>query len=276
MDGLRAVNVYVITTDDGLVLIDGGWAIPQAREVLQRGLRSIGAGLGDISRFLATRMHRDHFTMATVLGHELGVDVALGLEERPGLDVFHRDFESVTEDPFVPQLVSAGATDLAEQWNLRRLEQGFPDLAIWRYPDTWIEGDQAILVGDRFIDAVHTPGHTPGHFVFAERQAGLLFAGDHVLPTITPSIGFIIPPAPQPLGDFMTSLAKVRGLARSAGPPGARSRRRVDSRQGRRAAAAPREPSGPVPGGNVGGSDHSRRRCGSTRMDETPTHLPRP
>jgi glyoxylase-like metal-dependent hydrolase (beta-lactamase superfamily II) len=42
MDGLRAINVYVLTTDDGLVLVDGGWAIPEARELLDRCLRSIG------------------------------------------------------------------------------------------------------------------------------------------------------------------------------------------------------------------------------------------
>ena len=40
----------------------------------------------------------------------------------------------------------------------------------------------------------------------------LLFAGDHVLPTITPSIGFSFPAEPQPLFDFMASLTKVRGL----------------------------------------------------------------
>ena len=67
-------------------------------------------------------------------------------------------------------------------------------------------------VGARTLDAVHTPGHTPGHYVFAEQAAGLLFAGDHVLPTITPSIGFTVPPTPDPLGDFMASLTKVRSL----------------------------------------------------------------
>ena len=30
-DGLRAVNVYVITGDRGLVLIDSGWALEVAR-----------------------------------------------------------------------------------------------------------------------------------------------------------------------------------------------------------------------------------------------------
>ena len=30
-DGLRAVNVYALTHDDGPVLIDSGWAIAEAR-----------------------------------------------------------------------------------------------------------------------------------------------------------------------------------------------------------------------------------------------------
>ena|SRR5205823_3004680 len=78
--------------------------------------------------------------------------------------------------------------------------------------DTWFEGDQKIPVGTRIRDAVHTPGHTAGHYVFADRSAQLLFAGDHVLPTITPSIGFTMPRAPNSLGDFMASLTKVRAL----------------------------------------------------------------
>ncbi len=212
MDGLKAINVYVITTDDGLVLIDGGWAIPEARELLDRCLRSIGAGFGDIRRFLVTHIHRDHFTMATVLGHELGADVALGIDEKPGLDLFHHEFDEYSENPFTRVLVTAGAADIAELWNQGREDQELPDLTLWQYPDTWLEGDHAIPVGARTIDAVHTPGHTPGHYVFADRADGLLFAGDHVLPTITPSIGFTVPPTPQPLGDFMASLTKVRAL----------------------------------------------------------------
>jgi len=80
-----------------------------------------------------------------------------------------------------------------------------------------LDGDHEIPLGSsgsgaRTLDAIETPGHTPGHFVFADRAAGLLFAGDHVLPTITPSIGFTFPAEPQPLGAFMASLTKVRAL----------------------------------------------------------------
>lgn len=210
MDGLKAINVYVIATDDGLVLIDGGWAIPEARELLDRSLRSIGSGFGDITRFLVTHIHRDHYTMARVLGAELGVDVALGRDEEPGLDLLNGHWDESDDNPFARVLVTAGAADVAEVWNQGDGE--LPDRAMWGYPDTWLEGDHEIAVGPRTLDAVHTPGHTPGHFVFADRSAGLLFAGDHVLPTITPSIGFTVPPTPQPLGDFMASLTKVRAL----------------------------------------------------------------
>jgi len=233
MDGLKAINVYVVETVDergtGLTLIDGGWAIPVARELLDKSLRSIGSGFGDIRRFLVTHVHRDHFTMATVLGHEYGVDVALGLGERPALELLN-NIEQLTESPFVEVLVTAGARTVAEQWVSMGGEK--PDPTTWAYPDTWLQGDHAIAVGARTLDAVETPGHTPGHYVFADRAAGLLFAGDHVLPTITPSIGFTVPASEQPLGAFMASLAKVRALPDlqvlpAHGPVGMSSHQRV-------------------------------------------------
>jgi glyoxylase-like metal-dependent hydrolase (beta-lactamase superfamily II) len=219
MDGLKAINVYVLQSDDGdgdggLTLIDGGWAIPVARELLDKCLRSIGFGFADIRRFLVTHIHRDHFTMATVLGHEYGAEVALGLPEKPGLDLLHAAGRGEFEggNPFSGVLRSAGAVEVAEAWDLGRRVEDLPDPVDWAYPDTWLDGDVTVAVGDRSIDAVHTPGHTPGHYVFADRADGLLFAGDHVLPTITPSIGFTVPPEPDPLGHFMASLTKVRAL----------------------------------------------------------------
>ena len=49
MDGLRAVNVYVLETDDGLTLIDGGWAIEESRTLLEKSLGTLGHGLADIA-----------------------------------------------------------------------------------------------------------------------------------------------------------------------------------------------------------------------------------
>lgn len=210
MDGLKAVNVYVLETEHGLTLVDGGWAITEGRTLLEKSLGDLGFGFTDITRFLVTHVHRDHYTLASVLGREYGAHVSLGAGDKPTLDLMHAA-EDIDEDPTLGVLLSAGAHRVAEEW--RAFTEGrLPDLSMWGYPDTWLDGDHEIEVGTRTLDAVHTPGHTQGHYVFAERAAGLLFAGDHVLPTITPSIGFEPVPVAQPLRDFLGSLAKVREL----------------------------------------------------------------
>jgi glyoxylase-like metal-dependent hydrolase (beta-lactamase superfamily II) len=209
MDGLRAVNVYTIETEEGLTLVDGGWAIEESRARLDDALASIGRKVADITRFLVTHVHRDHYTQALAVRREVGAHVSLGIGDRASLDIAAGPFEV---DPTVRQLRRSGAPDVAAAWAAHSARMERPDPALWEYPDTWLDGDHPITVGTRTLDAVATPGHTQGHFVFAERAAGLLFAGDHVLPTITPSIGFEPAYAAHPLGDFLASLAKVRAL----------------------------------------------------------------
>jgi len=210
MDGLKAVNVYVLEADDGLTLVDGGWAIEVSRTLLERSLREAGHDVADIRRFLVTHVHRDHYTQAVVLRREVGAHVSLGLGDKPTLDLVH-DAHLQEEDPHLEVLRAAGAHDLAKAW-AEFASGSMPDLSIWEYPDTWLEGDHPVELGGRTLQAVHTPGHTQGHYVFHDRDAELLFAGDHVLPTITPSIGFEPRAAALPLGDFLGSLTKVRGL----------------------------------------------------------------
>lgn len=209
MDGLRAVNVYVLETDAGLTLVDGGWAIPESRSLLETSLASIGYAVGDITRFLVTHVHRDHYTQAVTIRREVGSHVSLGLGEKPTLDLVLGS--PLTQDPYVDHLRRAGARDLAQKWG-DYTRDAAPDPAMWAYPDTWLEGNESLEVGGRLLDVVPTPGHTRGHVVFADRADGLLFAGDHVLPTITPSIGFEPVVADLPLGDFLGSLATVRRL----------------------------------------------------------------
>ncbi len=210
MDGLHAVNVYAIETDDGLTLIDGGWAIEVSRALLETSLRGIGRDVSEISRFLVTHVHRDHYTQAVTIRREFGSHVSLGIGDKPTLDLIHAG-RLGGDDPHVAMFEAAGAAQIGREWGAFTREST-PDLSVWDYPDHWLTADVSLTVGNRTIDAVHTPGHTQGHYVFADQPAGLLFAGDHVLPTITPSIGFEPALAEQPLGDFMASLAKVRGL----------------------------------------------------------------
>ena len=231
MDGLRAVNVYVLETEAGLTCIDAGWAIDASRTLLESSLRSIGHRVADIRRFLVTHVHRDHYTQAVTVRRELGrASVELGLGEKPTLDLFHSD--DLDEDPTVARLEGAGAAQLASQWR-RMFEGREPDLEMWAYPDRWLDGEQTLEVGGRALRVVPTPGHTAGHVVFVDEESGLLFAGDHVLPTITPSVGFELVYQRDPLGDFLGSLQKVRALPDlrllpAHGPVTDSSHRRID------------------------------------------------
>lgn len=210
-DGLRAVNVYLLETAAGPVMIDGGWALQEARDALVRALRAVGFELRDITEFLVTHAHRDHYSLAAVLRQEFpNVRIGLGAGERPTLRVLQAPEDGWT-DPSLLGLVRSGAHELAKSW-VDSPASRLPDPAQWQDPDFWLEDDQVLAFGAQELLAVATPGHTQGHFVFAEQEAGLLFAGDHVLPTITPSIGFEVAPADQPLADFLRSLAKVRAM----------------------------------------------------------------
>ena len=73
------------------------------------------------------------------------------------------------------------------------------------------DGDLADVPGWR-LRAVHTPGHTPGHLCFVDELSQRLFAGDHILPRITPNISLHAVERVHPLADYLDSLAKVRDL----------------------------------------------------------------
>jgi glyoxylase-like metal-dependent hydrolase (beta-lactamase superfamily II) len=154
-------------------------------------------------------MHRDHYTQAYVVGKEVGARVSLGIGDKATLELMHDD--GLNSDPSLERLRVAGALQLAEGWR-KIMPAERPPMDDYGMPDEWLDHDFTIDLGGRSVDAMSTPGHTQGHYVYADTAANLLFAGDHVLPTITPSIGFEPAWVQQPLRDFLDSLVKVRSL----------------------------------------------------------------
>jgi glyoxylase-like metal-dependent hydrolase (beta-lactamase superfamily II) len=210
-DGLKAVNAYAIETADGLVMIDSGWAIDGSRERLERSLASIGAGIGDVRRFLVTHVHRDHYTQAIALREIFGMKVALGADEKQSLDaLLGKGVRLLTAQG--QRLAAAGAQPLIDRMVAAGMQPPPAELD-YGEPDEWISHGQTFELGTRTLEAIATPGHTRGHVVFADHEAGLMFAGDHVLPHITPSISFEHAPGELPLHHFIESLRMVRELA---------------------------------------------------------------
>jgi glyoxylase-like metal-dependent hydrolase (beta-lactamase superfamily II) len=209
-DGLRAVNVYAIHSGPDLTLIDGGWALAESEQRLKAALSTLDAGLADITRFLVTHMHRDHYTQAVAIRRQFGTRVALGIGERAGLATVRPDERPLSRH--VRRLRECGAGPLADRLEALSDAHDFDDLTYYDPPDEWLTPDTEIDLAGRRLTVHPTPGHTQGHVVFADPVAGALFAGDHVLPHITPSIGFEPQPGPLPLRDYLDSLRLVRNL----------------------------------------------------------------
>ena len=229
-DGLRAVNVYAVTAGSSVTMIDAGWALEESRAQLERSLKQIDAGLGDIDRFLVTHVHRDHYTQAVAVRREFGTRVSLGIGERPSLEELNGTWNGDRAQGI--QLRRYGATAVLDEL-VGRGWGGPVDPRDWELPTDWLTDGQTLAVGERKLRAVHTPGHTRGHLVFADLAGGLLFAGDHVLPHITPSIGFEASVTESPLADYLGSLAAVRAmpdlrLLPAHGPVAASVHARVD------------------------------------------------
>ncbi len=208
--GLRAVNAYALADDGGLVLVDSGWGLEAARETLDEALAALDRRVTDVRRFLVTHLHRDHYGLAVALRREFGQTVSLGDGERPSIEILSEP----THKPMGAHAVLLarwGAGPLVD-WLRARWEDSNHDPADWAPPDDWLTGGSDVTLPARTLRVVATPGHTRGHVVFVDEHAGLLFAGDHVLPHITPSIGFEVAPAEQPLGDFLQSLRLVREM----------------------------------------------------------------
>jgi glyoxylase-like metal-dependent hydrolase (beta-lactamase superfamily II) len=204
-DHLKAVNVYAIADGEQLVLIDGGWAMGDAQERLGASLAAIGYGLDAIREFLVTHVHRDHYTQAVAIRRAFGGSISLGEGERATLEAMR----TVEAHPDVARLVEAGAAELSRalaQW------RGDRDLTDWEFPDRWLADRVELPLKTRTLSVIATPGHTRGHVVFHDPEANTLFAGDHVLPHITPSLGLELARPASPLRDYLGSLELMRAL----------------------------------------------------------------
>ena len=191
-DALTAVNVYAITSEDGVDLIDAGMALAQARERLTEALGQLGYGLPDIRNFFITHIHTDHYTLAVELRTTLRGQITLGDKERANMAAIRAVADGRREPGFIEMLPALGAAELADQVRAMMSPQfADPTLGLkWDDPDHWLTDGTVIELPTRSLRAIHTPGHTSGHVVFHDEAAAVLFTGDHVLPHITPSIGF--------------------------------------------------------------------------------------
>jgi glyoxylase-like metal-dependent hydrolase (beta-lactamase superfamily II) len=211
IQGLRAVNVYVLRGPEGADLIDAGDAHAISLDDLAAALGGVGVRVQDIRHVYVTHVHPDHYTLASVIRDAAGAEVYLGAGERPALEAMERLLRGEREPHIAADLDRLGAGELRSLLEPHRLR---PPVRgdVWRRPDHWLAADAAVTTVTGELTALHTPGHTRGHVVYTDTARGLYFTGDHILPHITPSIGFESEPVPTALSDYLRSLRAVLEL----------------------------------------------------------------
>ena len=208
--GLAAVNSYLAAGPDGLVYVDPGWATEESEAEVVRALGELGYSLADVSTTVCTHHHWDHYSQANRWRGTIGSRQLIGREERHSVLDYSVD-APVRYPTQVAQLREEGAADLADAI----ASMGVPDLETamgYHAPDGWLDDGESIPLEEGAFEVIATPGHTRGHVILRHTASGALITGDHVLPRITPSIGFEWSPEPSPLSSFLVSLDDVLNL----------------------------------------------------------------
>lgn len=205
---LRYVLVYAFEADRGLYIVDAGWNTDDAYDTLVEGLAHIGGSVTDVAGVLITHIHPDHYGLAARVREASGAWVGLHPADAALIRDRYDEPEELLER-LGAMLAQTGAPP-EELPSLRDAAMTVLKFVTTSKPDILIhDGDKPEVPGWDLL-AIWTPGHSPGHLCFWEPRYRLMLTGDHVLPRITPNIGFHPQSGHDPLGDFLRSLDKLR------------------------------------------------------------------
>lgn len=183
---LRSVNCYFI---DGPLptLIDAGINTPQARRRLKVGLSRLGSTLESIRRIIITHGHLDHAGMAGWIANRSQAKIFITALDHPKLTIPHEAGAQEMRRRYHRFLTGAG------------MKKSVIEKAIHKYMlsrTTFVHPMPKITIiedGDEFdcngqtLKVIATPGHTPGAICLFIPQNGVLFSGDTLLQSLTPT-----------------------------------------------------------------------------------------
>lgn len=209
-NSLRYVFVYLFETDQGPFIVDAGWNTEEAFDALSAGIEAAGSSISHVQGVLVTHIHPDHYGLAGRVREASGAWIALHPADAALIQARYDDPDALLEMVgAMLRRVGAPAAEIDSLQNASMAVRGLVDAV---QPDILIEDGQRPEVPGWDLKAIWTPGHSPGHLCFWEPANEVMLSGDHVLPRITPNISLHPQAGNDPLGDFLRSLAKLKGF----------------------------------------------------------------
>lgn len=157
------VNVYVLESEDGLVVLDTGF--PGAAPKILGGVRALGKKPGDVHHILLTHAHPDHIGSVAALQRETGATVWAHPVDAPIIEA---------GSGFRPAEASPGLRNKLVARLLKGRVMAVEPTKVDRFLE---EGDRPPFLPD--LTAIHAPGHCAGQIAFLwKRRGGVLFTAD--------------------------------------------------------------------------------------------------
>lgn len=214
MPALEHINLYVLDAGDSWVIVDTGLRFDAIRALWEQLLSGPLAGK-PVRQVVATHFHPDHLGMAGWLCERTGARLCM----------------SRSEFLLAAMLINGKLPEPPEEVlrYYRRAGWAEEDLAIFRgkgwgnfakavhpLPVAYrrLKAGDTLRVGTRDWRVVTGHGHSPEHICLVSDEAGVLIAGDQVLPRITPNVAVTaMEPEADSLREWLDSIRDLRKLS---------------------------------------------------------------
>jgi len=204
-DGL--VNVFLFADGQEVDLLDCGMNAQESLDEIHQALASLGAA--HVRRLAVTHIHPDHYGAAGTLSGRGLADLYLHRLEVPLVHPRYVELEHLVKEVRTYLLVNGLPEDEAEV--LSNSQRALSQLVKPAEPSVQLDGAESLEMGRRTLRVEWTPGHSPGHICLYDPVDKLLFAGDHILPELSPNIGLHPQSTPDPLHEYLIGLERLAG-----------------------------------------------------------------
>ena len=202
-DGL--VNVFLFADGNEADLLDCGMNSDESVTAVDEALAHIGARR--LRRLVVTHIHPDHYGAAGIFAGEGMADLYIHRLEVPLVHPRYVELEHLVKEVHTYLRVNGVPADDAEV--LSNSQRALSQLVKTAEPAVQLDGAESLQMGRRHLRVEWTPGHSPGHICLYDENEKVLFAGDHMLPELSPNIGLHPQSTPDPLHEYLDGLRRL-------------------------------------------------------------------